>query len=106
MKRRQFNVFSLVFGVILILLAAWIAFPARGWLFGTPQWLLPAAVILVGAALMSPLFTSKMINARSQEESGGVEQNPEVGKTLHGEASTPDRSANEHDGDSSGQTTT
>ena len=103
MRRHSFNVFSLVFGVILILLAAWIAFPARGWLFGTPQWLLPVVVILVGAALMSPLFTSKENNRRSPEESAAVEQPWEVPKTPPGEASPPERPAGAHDGPYSGQ---
>ena len=105
MKRRPFNVFSLVFGVILILLAAWIAFPTRGWLFGTPQWLLPAAVILVGAALMSPLFTSREGNTRSPGESSAVEQYSDVSRTPPGEASTPDRPADELDGASSSHAT-
>ncbi len=58
MKRHPFNIFSLLFGSILILLAAWIAFPVRGWLFSIPRWFLPTVVILIGAALMGPLFTS------------------------------------------------
>lgn len=95
MKRHSVNVFSLVFGVLLILLAAWIAYPVRGWWYGTPRWLLPAAVILVGAALMSPLFTSLAGNDRSSEESGDVEQNPEMSTTPQGKASTPDRPADE-----------
>ena len=86
MKRRPFNVFSLVFGVILILLAAWIAFPVRGWLFGIPHWFLPAAVILVGAALMSPLFTSREGNSRGPKGSGDVEQSWEESKTPADEA--------------------
>ena len=104
MKRHSFNAFSLVFGVILILLAAWIAFPAQGWLFGIPHWLLPAAVILVGAALMSPLFTARESNRGGPEESGDVEQLLEVSKTPPGEASTSDRSTDGHD-TSSGRAT-
>ena len=73
MKRHTFNVFSLVLGVILILFAAWIAFPARGWPFGVPPWFLPAAVILVGAALMSPLFTSRDGNDTSSTDNPGAE---------------------------------
>ena len=60
MKRHPFNVFSLIFGIALILTAAWaawIAFPAPRWFYHTSDWLLPAAAILVGAALLSPLFT-------------------------------------------------
>ena len=41
MKRHPFNVFSLVFGIVLILLAAQIAFPARGWFFGHPPLVAP-----------------------------------------------------------------
>ena len=68
MKRHPFNVWSLLFGVGLILLAAWIAFPWGGWLFGLPRWLPPATVILVGAALMTPLFTSGKRAGRSPVE--------------------------------------
>ena len=84
MKRHSLNVFSLVFGLILILAAAWIAFPARGWLFGIPHWFLPAAVILVGAALMSPLLTSRDRNTRSPGESGDVDEPREATKTPPG----------------------
>ncbi|MCQ3804087.1 MAG: hypothetical protein OXC98_07930 [bacterium] len=61
MKRHPLNLFSLVFGSVLILVAAWavwIGFPARGWFFDASHWLFPAVVIVVGVALMSPLFTS------------------------------------------------
>ncbi|MCQ3804088.1 MAG: hypothetical protein OXC98_07925 [bacterium] len=61
MKRHPLNLFSLVFGSVLILVAAWAVwngFPARGWFFDASHWLFPAVVIVVGVALMSPLFTS------------------------------------------------
>ena len=67
MKRHPFNVFSLVVGVMLILLAGWVAFPTGDWLFDRPRWLLPAAVILLGAGLMAPLFTGR---AGDQQPSG------------------------------------
>ena len=105
MKRHSLNVFSLVLGVTLIFLAAWIAFPTRDWLFGTPQWLLPTAVILIGAALMSPLLTSKEAKARSQEESGDVERPPEVSNITPSGASKSDRPTDEHRRASSGQAT-
>lgn len=100
MKRHSLNVFSLVFGVILILLATWIAFPARGWLFGIPEWFLPGAVILVGAALMSPLFTSKENKRRGPEETGHVDQPWDVSKTPAGESSSPDWLTDGQDGTS------
>ena len=72
MKRHSLNVFSLVFGVILVLLAASTAFAPEGWWFSAPPWqwqlVLPAAAILLGVALMSPLFT-----ARQRDKSGGNE---------------------------------
>ncbi len=71
MKRHQFNVFSLMFGIVLILLAASAPFPARAWFFTTPHWLLPAAVILVGAALMSPLFTTMQSKKTPRDETEG-----------------------------------
>ena len=70
MKRHPFNLFSLTFGIFLILLAAWttwIAFPVRGWFIDSPRLLLPAVAILAGAALMSPLFTPKQQKAPRDE---------------------------------------
>ena len=101
MKRHSVNVFPLVFGVLLIMAAAWIAFPMRGWLFGTPHWLLPVAVILVGAALMSPLFTSRRDNGRDRDESGDADRPMETSETRPGEESTPEKTTDEHDGASS-----
>ena len=88
MRRHAFNVFSLVLGLVLIVLATWIAFPARSWLFGVPRWLLPAAVILVGAALMSPLLTSRDRPEKSPEQSGDVEPDQAMINTPSGGAST------------------
>lgn len=62
MKRHPFNILSLVFGVILVLIAAgaaWITFPAPRWVLDFSDWLLPGAAIVIGAALLSPLFTAK-----------------------------------------------
>ena len=95
MKRHSVNVFSLVFGAILLLAAAWIAFPVRGWLFGTPHWLLPVAVILVGAALMSPLFTTGADRGRDREESGGPDGPAEASEARRGEGSTPEPTTDE-----------
>lgn len=102
MKRHSVNVFSLAFGVILILLAATTAFPARGWLFGVPQWLLPAAVILVGAALMSPLFTGREGKQSSPDESDSAEHGVEMTKASPGD-SPPSRRTHEYIGASSGR---
>ena len=66
MKRHPINVFSLVFGVILILLSVWIAFPRRGEIYNMPQWLVPAVLILIGGALISSMF---LMRGR-REESG------------------------------------
>ncbi|MCY4367989.1 MAG: hypothetical protein OXF41_00925 [bacterium] len=98
MKRHSVNVFSLVFGVLLIMAAAWIAFPMRGWLFGTPHWLLPVAVILVGAALMSPLFTSRKENGRGREESGDAGSPMEANESRPGKESTSEGTTDERDG--------
>ena len=84
MKRHTFNAFSLVFGAILILVAAWSAFSGPGWLFGIPHWLVPTAAILVGAALISPLFASKQSNRRHPEENGEVAQSQEVDNPAPG----------------------
>jgi len=101
MKRHSFNVFSLAFGLTLIVLAAWIGFPARGWLFGTPRWLLPAVVILVGAALMSPLFTSRRDDGWDREESGAVDPPIAAGDARPGDASAPHGPTAERDAASS-----
>ena len=72
MKRHPFNLLSLLFGTFLVLLAAWttwLAFPVRGWVIDFSRWLLPAAAILVGAALLSPLFTPKKAKKISGDES-------------------------------------
>ena len=105
MKRHSFNVFSLALGVILTVLAAWIAFPGRGWLFGVPDWFLPVAVILVGAALMSPLLTSRESDRRDREERGAVDRPMEAGEARPGEESTPQENTDERDGASSDVTT-
>lgn len=88
MKRHSLNVFSLVFGVLLILAAAWIGFPTRGWWFDTPRWLLSAAVIVVGAALMSPVFTSKEATSRSADQVDDVVPSREGSPTPPGESVT------------------
>ena len=57
MKRHPFNLLSLMFGIFLVLLAAWttwFVFPIRAWVIDFSRWLLPAAAILVGAALLQP----------------------------------------------------
>lgn len=63
MKRHPFNIFSLITGVVLVVLAAWavwIAVPLRGsYVIDFSRWLVPAAAIVVGAALLSPLFTPR-----------------------------------------------
>ena len=81
MKRHPFKVFSLVFGLVLILLAAWIAFPSREWLFGFPRWLLPAAVILLGAGLITPLFTTRGGGKQPSGEDSDAEP-PEDGDRM------------------------
>ena len=101
MKRHPFNVFSLVLGLLLTVLAVWIVFPGRGWLFGVPDWFLPVAVILVGAALMSPLFTSRAGNGRDREESGAVDRPMEEGGPRPGEESTPEVTTDDRESDSS-----
>ncbi len=98
MKRHSFNMFSLAFGLALIVLAAWIGFPARGWLFGTPRWLLPAVVILVGAVLMSPLFTSRADNGRNREENGAVDRPMEADEARPGEEPTSEGTTDKRDG--------
>ncbi len=69
MKRHPLNVFSLLFGIVLILAATWTAFAPRGWLFASTQWqlVLPAAAILLGAALMSPLFTTRRADGAPED---------------------------------------
>lgn len=78
MKRHTFNVFPLVFGAMLILVAAWSGFSGPGWLFDIPQWLVPTAMILIGAALIGPLLASGLRNREDPEQNGEVEQSPEV----------------------------
>ena len=71
MKRHPFNILSLVFGVILVLIAAgaaWITFPAPRWVLDFSDWLIPGAAIVVGAALLSPLFTTEHPSRTSGDE--------------------------------------
>lgn len=73
MKRHPFNVFSLMFGTALILLAswaAWIALPWPGWLLRASDWLLPSAAILVGAAMLIPLLTRRSQTTPGVEDHG------------------------------------
>ena len=105
MKRHPFNVFSLVLGVLLAVLAIWIVFPGRGWLFGVPDWFLPVAVILVGAALMSPLFTSRADDGSDSEESGAADRPVETVEARLGEESTRGRTTDDRESDSADLTT-
>lgn len=82
MKRHPFNLLSLMFGIFLVLLAAWttwFVFPIRAWVIDFSRWLVPAAAILVGAALLSPLFTPKQNKKTSgngiEEDASGLETN-------------------------------
>ena len=71
MKRHPFNLLSLMFGIFLILLAAWttwFVFPIRAWVIDFSRWLVPAAAILVGAALLSPLFTPRQRDDAPEHE--------------------------------------
>lgn len=79
MKRHPFNILSLLFGVFLILAAAsaaWITFPTPRWVLDFSDWLLPGAAILIGAALLSPLFTTKRPGKTSGDETEGSTEQP------------------------------
>lgn len=80
MKRHPFNIFSLITGVVLVMLAAWavwIAVPLQGsYVIDFSRWLVPAAAIVVGAALLSPLFKPK--NDKKTPEDEVQEDEPEV----------------------------
>lgn len=76
MKRHPFNLLSLMFGIFLILLAAWttwFVFPIRAWVIDFSRWLVPAAAILVGAALLSPLYTPRQSDDAPQDDASGLE---------------------------------
>lgn len=84
MKRHPFNVLSLIFGTFLVLAAVWatwIGFPTRGWFFDTSRWLLPAAAILVGGALLSPLFTRQGEDTAADETDGDPREEATVTPT-------------------------
>ncbi|MDE0233279.1 MAG: hypothetical protein OXI56_09040 [bacterium] len=73
MKRHPFNLLSLMFGIFLILLAAWttwFVFPIRAWVIDFSRWLVPAAAILVGAALLSPVFIPRQRDDAPGDETG------------------------------------
>ena len=80
MKRHPFNFFSLITGVVLVLVAAWavwIAVPLKGsFIIDFSRWLVPAAAIVVGAALLSPLFTRRKNKKAPEDEI--QEYEPEV----------------------------
>lgn len=73
MKRHPFNVFSLGFGVVLILLAVGLVVPAElsdeFSQFATVRWLLPLAMVLVGVSMLSSLFRRR----ESETEADTVE---------------------------------
>jgi len=80
MTRHPFNLLSLMFGIFLIGLAAWttwFVFPVRAWVIDFSRWLLPAAAILVGAALLSPLFTPRQrdqgVEEETEDDASGLE---------------------------------
>lgn len=81
MKRHPFNLLSLTFGIFLILLAAWttwFVFPIRAWVIDFSRWLVPAAAILVGAVLLSPLFTPGQRDGETGDESEYDASGPET----------------------------
>ena len=80
MKRHPFNLLSLMFGMFLVGLAAWttwFVFPIRAWVIDFSRWLLPAAAILVGAALLSPLFKPRQrdhgMEDETEDDASGLE---------------------------------
>ena len=88
MKRHPFRTFPLVFGVILILLAGWAAFPSGDLLlFGFPRWLLPAVVMLVGMALVGSLFTSAAGDEQTLGDPSRVDQQEDTGLIHPGNGS-------------------
>lgn len=60
MNRHRFDPISFVFGALFVAIAAAIALPETPWqfVFGGISfgWILPAALILVGVALLAPAF--------------------------------------------------
>ncbi|MDE0370834.1 MAG: hypothetical protein OXK16_10640 [bacterium] len=82
MKRHPFNVFSLGFGVVLILLAVGLVVPAElsdeFSRFATVRWLLPLAMVLVGVSMLSSLFRRR--------ESGAEPDPVEAATETHGES--------------------
>jgi hypothetical protein len=75
MKRHPFNIFSLIFGVGMILLAAWAAWTdlpiSKQFIVDISRWAVPVAAILVGAALLSPLFTSQRNKKTTRDGTDG-----------------------------------
>ena len=56
MKRHPLNVFSLGFGVVLILLAVGLVVPTEFSYIATLRWLVPLALVLVGISMLGSLF--------------------------------------------------
>lgn len=66
MYKHRFDAVSFVFGVAFLALAAMFALPAEPWeiYFGLDLgWLLPAAVLVVGVALLAPIFRRTAVPA-------------------------------------------
>ena len=68
MKRHPFNAVSFGFGVLFIVIAAGVALPSKPWWFGIPPWLIPVALLLLGALIMRPLFTMRVSDEPSPVE--------------------------------------
>lgn len=95
MKRHPFKTFPLVFGVMLILLAGWIALPSGDWWWlGIPRWLLPVAAMLAGGALIIPLFTLRAEGEQPPGRQSDTELSPDGGMTSPGEGRGADPAAN------------
>ncbi len=93
MYRHRFDAVSFVFGVAFLALAAMFALPVKPWdiYFGFDLgWLLPTAVLVVGVALLTPLFRRSTQPAPPADSAGLDEAHEEALAELEEEVAGPD----------------
>ena len=99
MKRHPFNVFSLGFGVVLILLAVGLVVPTEFSYIATLRWLVPLALVLVGISMLGSVLRRRETDTdpgKAEAMDGELDESePEAATGTEEAASEPEEAATE-----------